>query len=172
MRRSCSRPYSRVNRRSLENWLTKRFSRSEASEIVLVRGHRALLDVRASLLPPFIGKAHVSDQTGEKWWVVEVARIVDMFARRLQIQENPNDAGRRCAQRIPNLASARSPVLSSSRVTSLHDDARGVEKQNSVMTTSCLLGVFRGGLLAPSSVPRAAERIGPVGKRWLCHLTK
>ena len=61
---------------------------SDASEIVLGEGHRALLDVRTSFLP-FIGKAHVAYiPNGKVIGLSKVARIVDMFARRLQIQEN------------------------------------------------------------------------------------
>jgi len=68
-----------------------------------------------------------------------MARIVDMFARRLQIQENLT------MQIADALMQSLNPrgvgvVIEAKHLCMM---MRGVEKQNSVMTTSCLLGVFK-----------------------------
>ena len=68
-----------------------------------------------------------------------MARIVDVFARRLQIQENLTtqiaDALMKCLR--PNGVAV---VIEAKHLCMM---MRGVEKQNSVMKTSCLLGVFK-----------------------------
>jgi GTP cyclohydrolase I len=69
----------------------------------------------------------------------KVARIVDVFARRLQIQE----------QLTTQVADAIMQALHPAGVAVVIEAKhlcmmmRGVEKQNSVMTTSCLLGSFK-----------------------------
>jgi GTP cyclohydrolase I len=69
----------------------------------------------------------------------KTARIVDMFARRLQIQENLT------MQIADALMKSLQPrgvgvVIEAKHLCMM---MRGVEKQNSVMKTSCLLGVFK-----------------------------
>ena len=91
-------------------------------------------------LIPFIGKAHVAYiPDGEVVGLSKTARIVDMFARRLQIQENLT------MQIADALMKALHPrgvgvVIEAKHLCMM---MRGVEKQNSVMKTSCLLGVFK-----------------------------
>ena len=91
-------------------------------------------------LLPFIGKAHVAYiPNGKVIGLSKVARIVDVFARRLQIQE----------QLTTQIADALMQALHPSGVAVVIEAKhlcmmmRGVEKQNSVMTTSCLLGSFK-----------------------------
>ena len=69
----------------------------------------------------------------------KVARIVDMFARRLQIQENLT------IQIADALMKTLHPVGVAVVIEAKHlcMMMRGVEKQNSVMKTSCLLGSFK-----------------------------
>jgi GTP cyclohydrolase I len=91
-------------------------------------------------LIPFIGKAHVAYiPNGKVVGLSKTARIVDMFARRLQIQENLT------MQIADALMKALRPrgvgvVIEAKHLCMM---MRGVEKQNSVMKTSCLLGVFK-----------------------------
>lgn len=89
---------------------------------------------------PFIGRAHVAYlPRGKVIGLSKIARIVDMFARRLQIQENLT----------VQIADAISEVIQPAGVAvtieaeHLCMKMRGVEKQNSTMKTSVMLGTFR-----------------------------
>ncbi len=89
---------------------------------------------------PFYGKCAIGYiSRGKVLGVSKLARIVDMFARRLQIQE-------RMTEEIANaiMAEARAEgvgvVIKARHLCMM---MRGVEKQNSEMTTSAVLGSFR-----------------------------
>ena len=71
----------------------------------------------------------------------KIARIVDMYARRLQIQENMT---KQIAETIMEVTGAKGVgvVLEAKHLCMM---MRGVEKQNSMMTTSMMLGAFREG---------------------------
>jgi GTP cyclohydrolase I len=91
-------------------------------------------------LLPFIGKCHVGYlPRGRVIGLSKVARIVDMYARRFQIQENLT------TQIATALMELIQPVGVAVVVEARHlcMMMRGVEKQNSHMTTSCMLGAFR-----------------------------
>lgn len=88
---------------------------------------------------PFIGKCHVAYiPTGKVIGLSKIARIVDMFARRLQIQENLTK------QIADTLMEAIQPAGVGVIIEAQHlcMMMRGVEKQNSSMTTSMMLGTF------------------------------
>lgn len=90
-------------------------------------------------LLPFIGKCHVAYiPTGKVIGLSKIARIVDMFARRLQIQENLTK------QIADTLMMAIKPAGVGVIIEAQHlcMMMRGVEKQNSMMTTSMMLGTF------------------------------
>ena len=89
---------------------------------------------------PVIGKAHVAYlPNGRVIGLSKIARIVDMFAARLQIQENLT---RQIAEALQQVTDARGVgVVIEARHMCM--TMRGVEKQNSVMTTSVMLGSFR-----------------------------
>jgi len=90
-------------------------------------------------LLPFIGKCHVAYiPTGKVIGLSKIARIVDMFARRLQIQENLTK------QIADTLMTAIQPAGVGVIIEAQHlcMMMRGVEKQNSMMTTSMMLGTF------------------------------
>ena len=89
---------------------------------------------------PFFGKAYVAYiPNGKILGLSKVPRIVDVFSRRLQVQE-------RLTQQIADtLFTALNPdgvgvVIEARHMCMM---MRGVEKQNSVATTSAMLGVFR-----------------------------
>jgi GTP cyclohydrolase I len=89
---------------------------------------------------PFIGKAHVAYlPRGKVIGLSKIARIVDMYARRLQIQENMT------VQIADAIEKAIEPsgVAVTIEAEHLCMKMRGVEKQNSVMKTSVMLGTFR-----------------------------
>jgi GTP cyclohydrolase IA len=91
-------------------------------------------------LLPFFGRAHVAYiPNGKILGLSKVARIVDVFARRLQVQERLTD----------QIADAIMDVLRPTGVGVVIEAAhfcmmmRGVEKQNSRAVTSALRGIFR-----------------------------
>ena len=91
-------------------------------------------------LLPFIGKCHVAYlPRGKVLGLSKVARIVDMYARRLQIQERLT---KQIADAIQSAVEPRgvAVVIEAKHLCMM---MRGVEKQNSVMTTSSMIGIFR-----------------------------
>ena len=91
-------------------------------------------------LLPFFGKAHVAYlPAGKIVGLSKLARLVDMFARRLQIQE------RLTTQIAEALQQALQPAGVGVVIEAAHFCMmmRGVEKQNSMAITSCMLGAFR-----------------------------
>ena len=111
----------------------------EHDELVFVRDI-PLYSVCEHHLLPFIGQAHVAYiPTGKVLGLSKVARIVDMYARRLQIQENMS---RQIAEAVQQVTGALgvAVVIEAKHMCMM---MRGVEKQNSVMSSSVMLGAFR-----------------------------
>jgi GTP cyclohydrolase I len=126
-------------RQSVEKIVNGAIFDSEASEIILVKDIELYSMCEHHLLP-FIGRAHVAYiPNGKVIGLSKVARIVDVFARRLQIQENLT------SQIAKSLMDCLEPSGVAVVVEAKHlcMMMRGVEKQNSVMKTSCLLGSFK-----------------------------
>jgi len=90
-------------------------------------------------LLPFFGKAHVAYlPDGKVMGLSKVPRLVDMFARRLQVQERLTvDIADTIMQRVKPKGVA--VVIEAMHFCMI---MRGVEKQNSVAVTSCMRGVF------------------------------
>ncbi len=91
-------------------------------------------------LLPFYGKAHIAYlPAGKIVGLSKLARLVDMFARRLQVQE------RLTTQIAQALQDTLQPAGVAVVVEAVHFCMmmRGVEKQNSKAITSCMLGAFR-----------------------------
>jgi GTP cyclohydrolase I len=89
---------------------------------------------------PFVGKAHVAYlPKGKVVGLSKIPRLVDLFARRLQVQE------RLTVQIAETIADCVKPRGVGVVVEAKHFCMmmRGVEKQNSVCVTSCMLGAFR-----------------------------
>ena len=112
---------------------------SESSEMIVVQDIEMYSMCEHHMLP-FIGKCHVAYvPTGKVLGLSKVARIVDMYARRLQIQENLT---KEIADAIEGVtgASGVGVIIEAKHMCMM---MRGVEKQNSFMRTSSLLGSFR-----------------------------
>ena len=91
-------------------------------------------------LLPFIGKCHVAYlPQGKILGLSKIARIVEMYARRLQIQEQLT---RQIADSIMHITQAAGVgvIIEAQHMCMM---MRGVEKQNATMTTSSMLAVFR-----------------------------
>ncbi|MBW0238386.1 GTP cyclohydrolase I FolE [Pseudomonas sp. D1HM] len=126
-------------RQTLEEIVNGALFESDNDEMVIVR-EIELYSLCEHHLLPFIGKAHVAYiPTGKVLGLSKVARIIDMFARRLQIQENLT---RQIADAIAQVTNAAgvAVVIEAKHMCMM---MRGVEKQNSVMSTSVMLGAFR-----------------------------
>jgi len=126
-------------RQNLDDIVNDAVFDSDASEIILVKDIE-LYSLCEHHLLPFIGRAHVAYiPNGKVIGLSKVARIVDVFARRLQIQENLT------TQIAESLMKCLEPSGVAVVVEAKHlcMMMRGVEKQNSVMKTSCLLGTFK-----------------------------
>ena len=91
-------------------------------------------------LLPFYGRIHVAYiPDGRIIGLSKIPRIVDVFARRLQVQERMTQ---QIAQAIESVLGPKG-VGVVAHAAHLCMMMRGVQKQNSAAMTSCLLGVFR-----------------------------
>ncbi|MGI9331396.1 MAG: GTP cyclohydrolase I FolE [Gammaproteobacteria bacterium] len=112
---------------------------SDTDEMVIIRNIEMYSLCEHHMLP-FIGQCHVAYlPQGKVLGLSKIARIVDYFARRLQIQEILT---KQIAECVKDAIDARGVgvVIEAKHMCMM---MRGVEKQNSTMTTSCMLGSFR-----------------------------
>ena len=124
---------------TLEQVVNNALFGSETSEMILVQDIELYSMCEHHMLP-FIGKCHVAYvPTGKVLGLSKVARIVDMYARRLQIQENLTKQIADAIQDVTE-ASGVGVIIEAQHMCMM---MRGVEKQNSKMKTSVMLGSFR-----------------------------
>lgn len=124
---------------SLDQIINDAIFESEMDEMVIVKDIE-LYSLCEHHLLPFIGKCHVGYlPTGKVLGLSKIARIVDYFARRLQIQEQLTKQIAECIADITQ-ASGVGVVIEAKHLCMM---MRGVEKQNSTMTTSMMLGCLR-----------------------------
>lgn len=125
-------------RQNLKTILNGAIFEEENNQMVLLRDIEFYSQCEHHLLP-FFGKCHVAYiPNGKIVGVSKMARIVDMFARRLQVQERMTN------QIADALEEALQPlgVAVVAEGTHLCMVMRGVQKQHSTMTTSAMRGVF------------------------------
>ena len=111
----------------------------ECDDMVIVRDIEFYSLCEHHMLP-FFGKCHIGYiPRGKVLGVSKLARITDMFARRLQLQER---LGRQIADAVNQVLEPEGVgvVIEGQHLCML---MRGVQKQNSIMTTSAMLGSFR-----------------------------
>ena len=123
----------------LERVLNNAVFEADTEDMVIVKDVE-LYSLCEHHLLPFIGKCHVAYlPQGKVIGLSKIARIVEMYARRLQIQE------RLTKQIATAIQTAIDPAGVAVVIEAKHlcMMMRGVEKQNSVMTTSSMLGLFR-----------------------------
>jgi GTP cyclohydrolase I len=127
---------------TLEQVVNGAIFESDSDEMVIVRDIE-LYSLCEHHMLPFIGKCHVAYLPRKKViGLSKIARIVDMYARRLQIQESLTK----------QIASAVLQVTDGIGVGVIIESKhmcmmmRGVQKQNSSMTTSAMLGTFRSDI--------------------------
>ncbi len=125
--------------KSVDEVLNEAVFTEQYDEMVVVKDIEVYSLCEHHLLP-FYGKAHVAYvPAGKIIGLSKVARLVDIFARRLQVQE------RLTTQIAEAIRDALKPVGVGVVVEAYHFCMmmRGVEKQNSKAVTSCMLGSFR-----------------------------
>jgi GTP cyclohydrolase I len=124
---------------SVEEIVNEALFPSDSSEMVIVQDIE-LYSLCEHHMLPFIGKCHVAYiPTGQVLGLSKVARIVDLFARRLQIQEQLTT---QIAETVMSVTDAEGVgvIIEAQHMCMM---MRGVEKQNSLMKTSAMLGSFR-----------------------------
>lgn len=114
------------------------FDAEEHDQIILLRDFEIYSMCEHHMLP-FFGKCHVAYIPNEKIvGISKLARLVDIYSKRLQIQE------RICQQVTNDLIQYLNPKGAACIIEATHlcMRMRGVNKQNSIMTTSSMKGVF------------------------------
>lgn len=126
-------------KQSVEEIVNGALFQSDTDELVLVKNIE-LYSLCEHHLLPFIGKCHVAYlPSGKILGLSKIARIVDMHARRLQVQENLTKA---IAETMKSVTQAKGVgvIIEAQHLCMM---MRGVEKQNSIMTTSVMLDTMR-----------------------------
>lgn len=124
---------------SLDKIVNEALFESDAEDMVLVRDIEFYSLCEHHMLP-FNGRCHVAYiPNGKVLGLSKIARIVDMFARRLQIQERLTHEIALAVQEVTGCKGC-AVVVEAQHMCMI---MRGVQKQNSVMKTSAMLGVFR-----------------------------
>ena len=111
----------------------------ETSSMVIVKDIEVYSMCEHHMLP-FFGRCHIGYiPSGTVFGVSKLARLVDMYARRLQLQERLTEQISKVVMESVN-ADGVGVIIEARHLCMM---MRGVEKQNSTMVTSSVLGVFR-----------------------------
>ena len=130
---------TRGYREDIEKLVNGAVFSSGSQDLVMVRDIEFYSLCEHHILP-FYGKAHVAYlPSGKVIGLSKIPRIVDAYARRLQIQENLTTQIADCLQAVTG-AKGVAVVIEARHMCML---MRGVEKQGASMVTSTLLGRFR-----------------------------
>lgn len=141
---------TRGYKQTLESVVNGALFEAESDDMVIVRDIEFFSLCEHHMLP-FFGKCHVGYiPNGKIIGVSKIARIVDMFARRLQVQERLTKQISEALMEILNAEGVG--VVMEARHLCMQ--MRGVEKQHSVMTTSSMVGSFRRELATRNEFTR------------------
>ncbi|MEE3188576.1 MAG: GTP cyclohydrolase I FolE [Candidatus Neomarinimicrobiota bacterium] len=131
--------FSRGYNQNLEDIINNAIFEEDAKDMVIVRDIEFFSLCEHHLLP-FFGKAHVGYiPNGKVIGLSKIPRIIDMFSRRLQVQERLTHQVAEVLQDVLNPIGVA--VVMEGRHMCMQ--MRGVEKQNSFASTSAMLGQFR-----------------------------
>lgn len=126
-------------REDIDDLINSALFESDMNEMVIIKDIEIYSMCEHHLLP-FFGKCHIGYlPDGKVLGLSKFARIVDLYARRLQIQERLTSEIAECIASITH-ARGVAVVVEAKHLCMM---MRGVEKQNSVMTTSIMLGEMR-----------------------------
>ncbi len=128
--------------KNIDEVLNNAIFEADTDDMVIVKNIEMYSLCEHHLLP-FIGQCHIGYLPCKKViGLSKIARIVDMYSRRMQIQERLT---KQIASAIGDAVGARgvAVVIEAKHLCMM---MRGVEKQNSVMTTSVMTGIFRDEL--------------------------
>jgi len=138
--------------------LEKAVFEEDYDEMILVKDIEVFSLCEHHLLP-FIGKAHVAYiPRGKIVGLSKVARVVDVYARRLQVQERMTVQIRDAVQDV--LSPSGVAVVIEARHLCMV--MRGVQKQHSVTTTSAMSGIFLANLSTREEFMRLVQGSGAV----------
>lgn len=129
-------------KQTLEEVVNGALFESDTNEMIIVQDIE-LFSLCEHHLLPFIGKCHVAYIPAKRViGLSKVARVVDMYARRFQIQENLSKQIADAIQSVTD-ASGVGVIIEAQHMCMM---MRGVQKQNSIMKTSVMLGAFRNNV--------------------------
>ena len=130
---------TRGYRESLDDIINHALFDSDMSEMVIVQNIEIYSMCEHHLLP-FLGQCHVGYiPNGKVIGLSKIARIVDYYARRLQIQERLTSEIANCLASVTD-ALGVGVVIEAKHLCMM---MRGIEKQNAMMKTSVMLGSMR-----------------------------
>ena len=126
-------------RQNLDSIVNNAIFESDNDQMVIIKDLE-LYSICEHHLLPFVGKCHIAYlPDGKVIGLSKMARITDMYARRLQIQENLTEQIARAIEQVTD-ACGVGVIIEAQHFCMM---MRGVQKQNSVMKTSMMLGTFR-----------------------------
>jgi GTP cyclohydrolase I len=141
-------------RTSTETVINAALFTQETSSMVIVKDIEVYSMCEHHMLP-FFGRCHIGYiPSGRVFGVSKLARLVDMYARRLQLQERLTEQISTVV--MESIDAKGVGVMIEARHLCMM--MRGVEKQNSTMVTSSVLGVFR------DSTPTREEFLALIGR--------
>ena len=124
---------------NLDDLINNAIFEGESKDMVIVKNIEFYSLCEHHMIP-FYGKAHIGYiPNGKIIGLSKLARITDLFSQRLQVQERLTNQIAQCIQDVLNPRGV-AVVLEGKHFCML---SRGVQKQNSIATSSSMLGIFR-----------------------------
>lgn len=124
---------------NLDDLINNAIFEGESKDMVIVKNIEFYSLCEHHMIP-FYGKAHIGYiPDGKIIGLSKLARITDLFAQRLQVQERLTNQIAQCLHEVLNPRGV-AVVLEGKHFCML---SRGVQKQNSIATSSSMLGIFR-----------------------------